>query len=527
MRCPDTLAVKNRLKESKDKLLYKSIDWILHDPQYLSWRDGDDVCLLWIKGGAGKGKTMISIGLIERLSLLQDESTIVTYFFCQNADYELNTLEAIIKGLILQLINQQTALKESLRHRWDTVNECFEEDMTSWQTLWKIFLEMLHRCKCPRVYVIVDALDECQDDGMADLLRHIVRTGLYNPSKIKWLLTSRPLDSAEQELLAGSDQVLVSLELNSKHVSEAVQNYIAFKMDELDRRCRYGEILRRKIQTKLSEKAEDTYLWVSLACKRLESVHREEALTTIQDLPLGLHPLYHQILNQLSSGEPAVVNGCMRLLMAMMLAYRPLNMAEVGSVTGLSDEWVTSRALVDRCASFIRIRDIDIEFVHQSARDYLAGTSGQSVLDSYGNYGHSEIALSCLSYLSQRLKVNLIDLPQPDSTRESMKRNTLVASVDYAATFWAQHLESAKRTTPIQNALSEKGEVGIFMRTKLLEWLECLSLLDKLPLAIEALKILADAADVSRSYLVFRITISLKVYLVEKKPFPADTSARC
>lgn len=450
---------------------------------------------------------MMSIRLIERLSLPQDESTVVTYFFCQNADYELNTLEAIIKGLILQLVNQQKGLKESLRRRWDTVNERFDEDMTSWRTLWNIFLEMLHRCKCPRVYVIVDALDECQDDGMADLLRHIVRTGLHYPSKIKWLLTSRPLDSAERELLAGSDQVLVSLELNSKHVSEAVQTYIAFKMDELDRRCSYGETLRRKIQTELTEKAEDTYLWVSLVCKRLESVHREEALTTIQDLPPGLHPLYHRILSQLSSGESAVVKGCMRLLMVMMLAYRPLNMAEVGSVTGLSDEWVASRALVDRCASFVRMRDTDIEFVHQSARDYLAGTSGQSILDSYENHGHSEIALSCLSYLSQRLKVNLINLPRPDSTRESMKRNELVASVDYAATFWVQHLEGAKQRTLIQNALAEQGEVGTFLRTKLLEWLECLSLLDKLPRALEALKILTDATDVSRIYLASRIIV--------------------
>ncbi|KAK6613461.1 hypothetical protein H4I95_01805 [Botrytis cinerea] len=50
------------------------------NPQYISCKCRGDVSLLWIKGGAGK-----------------DESTVVTYFFCQNADYELNTLQAIIK----------------------------------------------------------------------------------------------------------------------------------------------------------------------------------------------------------------------------------------------------------------------------------------------------------------------------------------------------------------------------------------------------------------------------------------------
>jgi hypothetical protein len=501
--------VKHRLKENKDKLLYKSIEWIVEDPQYVSWQDGHDICLLWIKGGAGKGKTMMSIGLIERISLPQDASAVVTYFFCQNADYELNTIEAIIKGLILHLVNQQKELKESLRRRWDPVNNRFNEDVTSWRTLWDIFLEMLERCKCQRVYVIVDALDECQHDGMADFLKLIVRTGLHHPSRIKWLLTSRPLDSAEQELLAGSEQVRVSLELNSKPVSEAVTTYIAYKAAELDRRHSYGQPLRCKVEAELTGKAEGTFLWVSLVCKRLESVPREKALTTIQDLPPGLHPFYDRIFTQLSEGEPAVVKGCFRLLKVMMLAYRPLNIAEVCSVTGLSDEELGIEALVGRCASFAKMRETYIEFVHQSARDYLAGKNGQSILDFHEQYGHGEIALTCLSHLSERLKVNLVDLPRPDSTKEIMKAledsktNASVASVDYAATFWVQHLESAKQTRRIEDALTEQGKVGTFLRTRLLEWLECLSLLDKLPSAVISLNKLADA-DVSDIDVQFR-----------------------
>ncbi|KFY93613.1 hypothetical protein V498_04319 [Pseudogymnoascus sp. VKM F-4517 (FW-2822)] len=510
LQCPDTLLVKNRLKENKDKLLPKSINWILQDTQYISWKDGDDVCLLWIKGGAGKGKTMISIGLIEQLSLPQDESTVVTYFFCQNADYELKTLAAIIKGLILQLVNQQKHLKESLRRRWDTINERFDEDVTSWRTLWNIFLEMLHGCKCARVYVIVDALDECQDDDMADLLRLIVRTGLDQPSKIKWLLTSRPLDSAERELLAGSDQVRVSLELNQKHLSEVVKTYITSKAIELDRRNHYGPTLRQKVEAELASKAEDTFLWVSLVCRRLESIPKDKALATIQDFPPGLPAFYRRIFKQLNEGESAVVKGCMRLLKAMMLAYRPLNVEEVGSVTGLSEQSVAIEVWVDRCASFVKRRGTDIEFVHQSARDYLASKDGQSIFNTYECYGHGEIALNCLSHLTERLKVNLVNLPRPDSTRESMKTNALLVSVDYAVTFWVKHLECVERTTLVQNALAEQGEVSAFLRTRLLEWLECLSLLDRLPSAIETLSTFTD---------VIRKTPSLSVLVQDATRF--------
>ncbi|KAK2470174.1 hypothetical protein H9L39_18322 [Fusarium oxysporum f. sp. albedinis] len=499
LRCPDSLAVKNRLKESKDRLVHQSIQWILEDAQYKEWENGDEVGLLWIKGGAGKGKTMLSIGLIEQLARAaqeEDDSTVVIYSFCQNADYELNTLEAILKGLILQLANQQPELKESLRRRWDTIQEAFTEDVTSWRSLWNILFEMLARCKSSRVYMVVDALDECENDDVVDFLKSIVRKGLDHPGKIKWLLTSRPWDGAERVLLAGPDQVQINLdgEYNSQSVSGAVVAYIASKVEQLSRQHRYGATLKSEIETELTERSEETFLWVSLVCKALESVSREDALATVQSLPPGLHPFYDGVLSQLNQGEPAEVQKCMRLLKAMMTVYRPLKVEEVAGVIGLTDEEETIRALVDCCASFIRLREDHIEFVHQSARDYLAGENGLAILDSHGSFGHEEIVLACMSYLSECLKPNLVDLPRPDATRGSLEvsengpnepRNGILSRVDYAAMFWVSHLKNTSKD-------SDKSQVGVFLHNKLLEWLECLSLLDRLPTAIDALRALEE-----------------------------------
>lgn len=490
LRCPDTLLIKNRLKKNKDKLLHESVDWILHDPRYISWKDGNSISLLWIKGGAGKGKTMMSISLIERLSLAQTESVVVTYFFCQNANYELNTLEAIVKGLILRLVKQQPDLSESLRCRWDAINQRFIEDLTSWQALWDVFLEMLERCKCEKVYIIVDALDECEDNGMADFLKTIVRTGLHQSYKFKWLLTSRPLASAEQELLGGSDQLVLSLELNHKHISEAVQSYITYKMNELDRRHSYGVTLRRQIEIELIEKAEDTYLWASLVCHELEGVCSDKALAIIQSVPLGLHALYYKMVKGVAKGELIMAKIYLRLLKVMMLAYRPLDTREIESMIGPSGLLIDITLFVSQCASLVTMRETTLEFVHQSVRDYLAGDDGRSILDTFESCDHGRIVSTCISHLTERLKVNLAGLPRSDSTRESMKSNTGAENMEYAATFWVQHLEAAKHTKRIQDTLSEHGEVGVFLYTNLLEWLECLSLLGKLPHGVEALKTL-------------------------------------
>jgi len=489
--------VKTRLKE-KDKLLHQSFDWILSDPDYLRWQDGTDVCLLWIKGGAGKGKTMMSIGLIEELSKRPKGSNTVLYFFCQNANYELNTVESIIKGLILQLIKQQKELAQSLRDRWDVASQRFTEDVTSWRGLWDILMEILDRCSCACVYVIVDALDECDGNGMAGLLRTLVRTGLCRHSPIKWLVTSRPLDSAEMELLSGSEQVLVSLELNAEHISRGVTAYIADKVGELDRRHKYRAKLRQAIQTELEAKAEDTFLWVSLVCKQLEQVGRHQALSTIQSLPPGLHPFYDRILHQISKGEPDDVNNCMRLLTSMTLTYRPLNILEVSNVAGLPAEEYVVEDLVDRCASFVKLRGAEIEFVHQSARDYLTGDQGQAILSSHDTYEHGDIARNCLSHISKHLTKNLLGLPQPNSTRDTLgalggdAARELLSSLGYAATFWARHFHTIQDTRIVQDTIIKDGLVDQFLRTKFLEWLECLSLLDQLPQVIEALSILSE-----------------------------------
>lgn len=445
----------------------------------------------------------MSIGLVERLEQplrAHEQPPVIAYFFCQNTNYELNTIEGILKGLILCLVKQQKELCEPLRHQWDNDNRRFREDFTSWRALWGVFLEILHRCMSRRIYVVIDALDECQSQDMAAFLQLIVRTGLS--SKVKWLLTSRPFDSAGRELLSAPDQVMVSLELNSGHVSDAVKSYIAEKVLWLDHRGRYGPALCKQLEAELIKKAEDTYLWISLVCRRLDGVSRADVLTTIEELPPGLTPFYRQIFEKLCEGEPTIVKASVRLLKVMLTAYRPLREEEVSSASGLPPGSAEVDLLTDRCASFVRKQGASIEFVHQSARDYLA-QEAQTTLSSYRSWGHGEIALSCLHCLSQQLKVNLVNLPRPDSTRESISRlpdmegTGLLDKVDYAATFWAQHLVDAVPDALIANALGDQGKVVEFLRAKLLEWFECLSLLDQLPRAIEAVRMLADVSNVS------------------------------
>jgi hypothetical protein len=493
LRWPNPEVVKNRLMENKDKLLWAAIEWIFQDTErFLKWQNNLDVSLLWIKGGAGKGKTWMIIGITERLLSTSDNSVLVTFFFCRNDYAELYSIAAILKGLILRLLSKNRGLEDVLLNRWDRKTKQFTEDMNVWQTLWDVFLEMLDHCRPRKVYVVIDALDECEDKDMADFLGRVVRRGLLE-SRVKWLLTSRPLDSAEQKLLTGRDQIGLSLELNSEHVARGVQAYIAAKVLELDRGKHYGEALRVRLNAELTLKAEDTFLWVSLVCEVLEGIPAKDTLTTVNDTPKGLIKLYQRAFRQLSGSREH--EACKHILQVLMLAYRPLHVSELGGLTNTDGEEAVRR-LVDQCSSFVRSRKDNVEFVHQSARDYLGGKDGQSPLDSSAPYGHSELAISCLSHLSRRLKVNLLDLPRPDSTwtlfnmSADSKAQQLLQSLDYTATFWIQHLEGARLGQAHQGVFAKGGFLSEFLHSRFLEWLECLALLGRLQVSVNGIKVL-------------------------------------
>ena len=62
-----------RMEERKDHLLKDAYAWILGCDKYqdfMNWEDGNKHRLLWIKGDAGKGKTMLLIGIIRELEQL-------------------------------------------------------------------------------------------------------------------------------------------------------------------------------------------------------------------------------------------------------------------------------------------------------------------------------------------------------------------------------------------------------------------------------------------------------------------------
>src|SRR5947207_6658387 len=137
-------------------------------------------------------------------------------------------------------------------------------------TLSGILLDMLSDLSLGSVILMVDALDEC-DSGLDELLKLISRDSFRSP-KVKWLVASRYRPDIERWLQADAFQQKINLELNSTHISHAVNAFIDAKISELAKQKLFDNKLQEKVRNYLLENSEETFLWVSLVCKRLEVV---------------------------------------------------------------------------------------------------------------------------------------------------------------------------------------------------------------------------------------------------------------
>ena len=165
---------KIRIERTKGGLLIDSFRWILDNSEFQRWRKGTHSQLLWIKGDAGKGKTMLTIGIINELQQVarlgkSSVTEVLSYFLCQGTDSRLNTATAILRGIIYLLASQQPFLISHLRQNYDHAGRKLFEDSSAFYSLSYIFQQMIQDSRLTAAYLVVDALDECEV-GLPQLL---------------------------------------------------------------------------------------------------------------------------------------------------------------------------------------------------------------------------------------------------------------------------------------------------------------------------------------------------------------------
>ena len=180
-RCLDALFLtdprvdRERLESIKGSRVAGTCEWIQDDEMYQKWPAGDDH-LLWISGSPGKGKTMLSMFLIEDLerAALRDGSVECLYYFCDHEDAKRNTGTAVLRSLLYQMLVKHPGLFQHIASHFETTYRVYET-VSCLEALWVCFQDLVLNRDWGQAVCVLDGLDECLEPSQGLLIWKLVK----------------------------------------------------------------------------------------------------------------------------------------------------------------------------------------------------------------------------------------------------------------------------------------------------------------------------------------------------------------
>ncbi|KAH7558833.1 hypothetical protein BM1_04970 [Bipolaris maydis] len=250
---------------------------------------------------------------------------------------------------------------------------------------------------------------------------------------------------------------------------------------ELAKRNNYDERTQHAVLDHLTLNANDTFLWVALACQHLQVTARRNVLRKLQSFPSGLDALYERMMQQISRKDDAEL--CKQVLAAVTLVYRPITLNELVTLVAPLED-LTSNAelqeIIGLCGSFLTLREQTLHFVHQSAKDFLLAKATQEIFPAGQEAVHQAIFARSLQVMSTTLQRDMYRLRAIGTLIEDVKKPKPdpLAAISYSCIYWIDHLCESKpiASTPDAEHLRDGGLVDQFLKKTFLYWLESLSL---------------------------------------------------
>ncbi len=425
---------------------------------------------------------MISSNQTPEAQVPQKEETacLVLFFFFRKSNQESEKSgPAALRTFVSQLVRQEPQVLPILlkRHEFLSANGDFE---WSWDNLSGVLSEMLEQTPLDsRVYIILDAIDECEAESrmlILDWIKGLVdenaaSLALMNSGPIlKVLVTGRP-DGDIIDQLSGS----LTLAIEDADTANDIQVLIHSQVEELSQRRRLSPDTARTIVQFLETNAQGMFLWVVLIMNELE--RRDERLSDeviaskLSRIPLTLIDTYETILN---NTLPTRKQDMWRIIRWLLFGSRSLTLTELEKglclETGVSNWYDFVGDLKFLCGSLIRLErpGEEVRFVHQTARSFLETfTQNSSAIDVGGlavdaHAANEHLATICVQYLLReelfwKLEQLLLRVRMHSSYVETI-RDFLgrYPFLRYAIEGWAFHLRAVGTPSSATSTLVRK-----------------------------------------------------------------------
>jgi hypothetical protein len=223
--------------------------WLLDSAEYEAWLKTDKQTL-FCPGIPGAGKTIVTAITIDDLHtrFQSDQSIGIAYLYCNFRRQDEQKAQALLVSLLKQLSQGRSSLPDSVkalydRHEAKRTRPSFDEISRALQSVAALY---------SRVFIVVDALDECQ---VSDRCRLRFLSEIFNlqaNTGANLFATSRPIPDIERQF-----DGCISCEILAS--DEDVRRYLDGHMSQLPSFVLSKPKLQEEIKTEISRAVEGMY----------------------------------------------------------------------------------------------------------------------------------------------------------------------------------------------------------------------------------------------------------------------------
>ncbi|KAJ7814579.1 hypothetical protein B0H13DRAFT_1664697 [Mycena leptocephala] len=470
----------------------------------LAWAtDPQSPSVYWLSGMAGTGKTAIARSFAKLLDSEQ-RNLLGASFFCSRASEARSSVERIIPTVAYQLAWPMQLYRAALINTLTDAGGKSFTTRTPAQQFTQLVVqpsEDLPMLEAP-VIVIIDALDECSDmDTVRNLLTVFLRA---SDQRLKFFITSRPepdIHAAFRQDISRSIHLRLH-DIEDDIVAADIKKYLITKLAGVSQHLHAQGWPSDNHVDSLVQRTGKLFIFAFTAVQYMSQkglsqhdikLRLQKILSPPQDgiSRTGIiDNLYGQIFEVAYSGkEPNEVCTMRQPVDTVICLREPLSINGISNLLGFPAGDV--REVLGPFHSVINIpasNDEAPRLFHASFPDFMteAHRSGKYRLDIETQ--HAILALQCICLMNSTLNRNplgLIRTTMAPRIDQKLVDKNIPAGLQYASVYWATHLGLATHVKSIWNELV--SGLGIFVKSHLLHWLECLSLMGKLHLAVDCL----------------------------------------
>ncbi len=210
--------------------------WFVESAEFAAWVEGRRPTLL-CPGIPGAGKTFMSAIAVDWLSqrFPRREEVGIAVLYCSYSMQNEQTKEKLLARLLRQLINHGHCESEKLRTLYEELTAA--KRRPSLDVMAGLFRHVAGTFS--RVFVVIDALDECKGLDWTPVVAGLRRLQTLIPA-LRLLMTFRPHVTFGEEM---AEAATLSIRADSWDLKQ----YVAMGLSQLSKHVRENDYLRREV----------------------------------------------------------------------------------------------------------------------------------------------------------------------------------------------------------------------------------------------------------------------------------------